>query len=96
MRVLSVSLELRAGDYFVGGSWDAERYALILIRFDCGGYVEVGQTDLFGPLAGCPVVEACVDDPGDDRVVAGLFVMAVAEDEGGWRRVGFFAGVIRD
>lgn len=89
-------LELRAGDYFVGSPRNTEWYALILIRFDGGGNVQVGEVDLPGPLASGPVVEARVDDPRDDRVVAGLFVVAVAEDENGRRRVRFFRGMIGD
>src|SRR5580704_8811311 len=79
---------LRAGDDFVGGSGEAEGDAAILIGFEGCGQIELGERDLFRPIAGGPVVAASVDHSGDDGVVSRFFVVAVAEDERRGRRLG--------
>ena len=77
---------LRSGYDHIRSAREAELHATFLVRLKRRRQVELRQRNLLCPGTARPVVAANVDHSRDDGVVAGFFLVAVAENErSGWR-----------
>jgi len=72
---------LETRDHHIGGKWQHEFYAALLVGLHGGGQVELGQGNVLCPVAVLPVVAAHVDHTVRDVIVRDLLAMAVAIHE---------------